>query len=223
MPPTPIGSRMLKRPLSVRPMSGSPPGVATASVLGASLLIIDVPSFKRHPCLRAGPAAVHQTTSARHLRDHCWNTHRIRSDTGVSEQPRRATRPLARIDGPPFGGLRFEPTRARCPGGSPRWLKLPQLRRKPRRTVPSVQQRLLSLENELARLRRELVHLGGEHRLPGLFLTVEVAGTQVLLPSDAVQEVVRLVAISRCRRPAPCAGRLRLPGRVRHGGGPGAR
>ncbi|WP_224245802.1 chemotaxis protein CheW [Hyalangium gracile] len=57
----------------------------------------------------------------------------------------------------------------------------------------SVQQRLLSLENELTRLRRELVHLGGEHRLPGLFLTVEVAGTQVLLPSDSVQEVVRLV------------------------------
>jgi purine-binding chemotaxis protein CheW len=57
----------------------------------------------------------------------------------------------------------------------------------------SVQQRLISLENELTRLRRELVHLGGEHRLPGLFLTVEVAGTQVLLPSDSVQEVVRLV------------------------------
>jgi purine-binding chemotaxis protein CheW len=59
----------------------------------------------------------------------------------------------------------------------------------------SVQRRLISLENELARLRRELFHLGGEHRLPGLFLTVEVAGTQVLLPSDAVQEVVRLVEL----------------------------
>jgi purine-binding chemotaxis protein CheW len=57
----------------------------------------------------------------------------------------------------------------------------------------TVQQKLISLENELTRLRRELVHLGGEHRLPGLFLTVEVAGTQVLLPSDSVQEVVRLV------------------------------
>lgn len=51
------------------------------------------------------------------------------------------------------------------------------------------------MENEVARLRRELVHLGGEHRLPGLFLTVEVAGTQVLLPSDSVQEVVRLVEL----------------------------
>jgi purine-binding chemotaxis protein CheW len=59
----------------------------------------------------------------------------------------------------------------------------------------SVQQRLISLENEVTRLRRELVHLGGEHRLPGLFLTVEVAGTQVLLPSDSVQEVVRLVEL----------------------------
>ena len=59
----------------------------------------------------------------------------------------------------------------------------------------SVQQRLISLENEVTRLRRELVHLGGEHRLPGLFLTVEVAGTQVLLPSDCVQEVVRLVEL----------------------------
>lgn len=59
----------------------------------------------------------------------------------------------------------------------------------------SVQQRLLSLENELTRLRRELAHLGGEQRLPGLFLTVEVAGTQVLLPSESVQEVVRLVEL----------------------------
>jgi purine-binding chemotaxis protein CheW len=57
----------------------------------------------------------------------------------------------------------------------------------------SVQRRLLTLENELTRLRRELVHLGGEHRLPGIFLTVEVANTQVLLPTDSVQEVVRLV------------------------------
>ncbi|HVG58567.1 MAG TPA: CheW domain-containing protein [Hyalangium sp.] len=45
----------------------------------------------------------------------------------------------------------------------------------------------------MTRLRRELIRLGGEHRLPGLFLTVEVCGTQVLLPSDSVQEVVRLV------------------------------
>ncbi|MFL5345889.1 MAG: chemotaxis protein CheW [Hyalangium sp.] len=59
----------------------------------------------------------------------------------------------------------------------------------------SVQQRLNSLENEVTRLRRELVHLGGEHRLPGLYLTVEVAGTQVLLPSESVQEVVRLVEL----------------------------
>jgi purine-binding chemotaxis protein CheW len=59
----------------------------------------------------------------------------------------------------------------------------------------SVQRRLISLENEVTRLRRELVGLGGEHRLPGLFLTVEVAGTQVLLPSDSVQEVVRLVEL----------------------------
>lgn len=59
----------------------------------------------------------------------------------------------------------------------------------------SVQRRLLSLENEVARLRRELARLGGEHRLPGLFLTVEVSGTQVLLPSDSVQEVVRLVEL----------------------------
>jgi purine-binding chemotaxis protein CheW len=59
----------------------------------------------------------------------------------------------------------------------------------------SVQRRLTSLENEVTRLRRELIRLGGEHRLPGLFLTVEVGGTQVLLPSDSVQEVVRLVEL----------------------------
>jgi purine-binding chemotaxis protein CheW len=59
----------------------------------------------------------------------------------------------------------------------------------------SVQQRLRALENELTRLRRELVQLGGEHRLPGLFLTVEVADTQVLLPAESVQEVVRLVEL----------------------------
>jgi purine-binding chemotaxis protein CheW len=59
----------------------------------------------------------------------------------------------------------------------------------------SVQQRLLTLENELTRLRRELVNLSGDQRLPGLFLTLEVADTQVLLPSELVQEVVRLVEL----------------------------
>jgi purine-binding chemotaxis protein CheW len=59
----------------------------------------------------------------------------------------------------------------------------------------SVQQRLLTLENELTRLRRELVNLSGDQRLPGLFLTLEVADTQVLLPSEVVQEVVRLVEL----------------------------
>ncbi len=55
----------------------------------------------------------------------------------------------------------------------------------------------------MARLRKELVHLGGEHRLPGLYLTVEVAGTQVLLPSDSVQEVVRLVELQTLPGTAP--------------------
>lgn len=59
----------------------------------------------------------------------------------------------------------------------------------------SVQQRLLSLENELTRLRLELAHISHDQRLPGLFLTLEVADTQVLLPSELVQEVVRLVEL----------------------------
>lgn len=59
----------------------------------------------------------------------------------------------------------------------------------------SVQQRLSLLENELIQLRQELVHLGEETRLPGLFLTLEVAKAQALLPSEVVQEVVRLVEI----------------------------
>lgn len=59
----------------------------------------------------------------------------------------------------------------------------------------SVEQRLASLEAEQARLRRELAELGGAVRLPGLFLTLEAAGAVALLPSEAVQEVVRLVAI----------------------------
>ncbi|MDY7225186.1 chemotaxis protein CheW [Hyalangium rubrum] len=59
----------------------------------------------------------------------------------------------------------------------------------------SVQQRLISLENELTRLRRELATMSVEQRLPGLFLTLEVADTHVLLPSEVVQEVVRLVEL----------------------------
>jgi purine-binding chemotaxis protein CheW len=58
----------------------------------------------------------------------------------------------------------------------------------------SVEQRLASLEAEQARLRRELAGLGEGVRLPGLFLTVEVAGAAALLPAEAVREVVRLVA-----------------------------
>lgn len=59
----------------------------------------------------------------------------------------------------------------------------------------SVEQQLAMLEAEQARLRRELATLGGAVRLPGLFLTVEAAGATALLPSEAVQEVVRLVAM----------------------------
>jgi purine-binding chemotaxis protein CheW len=65
----------------------------------------------------------------------------------------------------------------------------------------SVQKRLALLEEELVRLRKELTTLGVEQRLPGLFLTVEVAGTTALLPVEAVLEVVRLVAIE----PLPAA------------------
>jgi purine-binding chemotaxis protein CheW len=67
-----------------------------------------------------------------------------------------------------------------------------------------VQQRLARLEEEMGRLRREMATLGEEQRLPGLYLTVEVGGTSALLPSDAVLEVVRLVAIES------------LPGAVPH-------
>ncbi|MET0404240.1 MAG: chemotaxis protein CheW [Cystobacter sp.] len=65
----------------------------------------------------------------------------------------------------------------------------------------SVQKRLLVLEEEIVRLRRELTTLGVDQRLPGLYLTVEVAGATALLPVEAVLEVVRLVAIE----PLPAA------------------
>ncbi|MGZ3459566.1 MAG: chemotaxis protein CheW [Archangium sp.] len=65
----------------------------------------------------------------------------------------------------------------------------------------SVQKRLVALEEEIVRLRRELATLGVDQRLPGLYLTVEVAGTTALLPVEAVMEVVRLVAIE----PLPAA------------------
>lgn len=59
----------------------------------------------------------------------------------------------------------------------------------------SVQERLSELEAEQARLRRELVSLEGELRLPGMYLTLEAAGTSALLAADTVQEVVRLVEL----------------------------
>lgn len=65
----------------------------------------------------------------------------------------------------------------------------------------SVQKRLVALEEEIVRLRRELATLGADLRLPGLYLTVEVAGATALLPVEAVMEVVRLVAIE----PLPAA------------------
>jgi purine-binding chemotaxis protein CheW len=60
----------------------------------------------------------------------------------------------------------------------------------------AVQRRLATLESEVAQLRQELAGLGREQVLPGLFLTVEVAGALALLPTEAVQEVVRLVELS---------------------------
>ncbi|MCY1076620.1 chemotaxis protein CheW [Archangium lansingense] len=65
----------------------------------------------------------------------------------------------------------------------------------------SVQKRLALVEEEIVRLRRELATLGVDQRLPGLYLTVEVAGSTALLPVEAVMEVVRLVAIE----PLPAA------------------
>lgn len=59
----------------------------------------------------------------------------------------------------------------------------------------SVQERLSELEAEQARLRRELASMEGELRLPGMFLTLEAAGTCALLAADTVQEVVRLVEL----------------------------
>jgi len=59
----------------------------------------------------------------------------------------------------------------------------------------SVQERLSQLEAEQARLRHELVSLAGELRLPGMYLTLEAAGTSALLAADSVQEVVRLVEL----------------------------
>jgi purine-binding chemotaxis protein CheW len=65
----------------------------------------------------------------------------------------------------------------------------------------TAEKRLTLLEEEIVRLRRELATLGVDQRLPGLYLTVEVAGTTALLPVEAVLEVVRLVAIE----PLPAA------------------
>ncbi|MBF5041411.1 chemotaxis protein CheW [Aggregicoccus sp. 17bor-14] len=65
----------------------------------------------------------------------------------------------------------------------------------------AVQRRLAALESEVAQLRQELAGLGREQVLQGLFLTVEVAGALALLPTEAVQEVVRLVELS----PLPAA------------------
>ncbi|QSQ27783.1 chemotaxis protein CheW [Pyxidicoccus parkwayensis] len=59
----------------------------------------------------------------------------------------------------------------------------------------SVQERLSELEAEQARLRRELVTLAGELRLPGMYLTIDAASTSALLAADSVQEVVRLVEL----------------------------
>jgi purine-binding chemotaxis protein CheW len=59
----------------------------------------------------------------------------------------------------------------------------------------SVRQRLNALEAEQYQLRQELASLQGEVRLPGLYLTVEAADTQALVPAKLVQEVVRLVAM----------------------------
>ena len=59
----------------------------------------------------------------------------------------------------------------------------------------SVQERLSELEAEQARLRRELVSLAGELRLPGMYLTIDAASTSALLAADSVQEVVRLVEL----------------------------
>jgi purine-binding chemotaxis protein CheW len=59
----------------------------------------------------------------------------------------------------------------------------------------SVQQRLSELEAEQGRLRRELASLAGEVRLPGMYLTLDSAGTSALLDADTVQEVVRLVEL----------------------------
>jgi purine-binding chemotaxis protein CheW len=79
----------------------------------------------------------------------------------------------------------------------------------------AVQRRLASLESEVAQLRQELVGLGREQQLPGLFLTVEVAGALALLPTEAVQEVVRLVEIS----PLPSAP-AHVPGTFLYRGAP---
>ncbi len=66
-----------------------------------------------------------------------------------------------------------------------------------------IQKRLASLEEEVVRLRSELNTLGTEQRLPGLYLTLDVAGTSALLPTAVVLEVVRLVAIDPLPAAAP--------------------
>lgn len=97
----------------------------------------------------------------------------------------------ARIDGNGPFGLRFLPWR-RTGQHMAENSKSPADALTRRATV---EQRLASLEAEQARLRRELATLGGAVRLPGLYLTLEAADHAALLPADAVQEVVRLVAL----------------------------
>ncbi|GHG73791.1 chemotaxis protein CheW [Comamonas sp. JC664] len=59
----------------------------------------------------------------------------------------------------------------------------------------SVEERLRELETEKTRLRQELTSLAGELRLPGMYLTVDAAGTSALMDTESVQEVVRLVEL----------------------------
>jgi purine-binding chemotaxis protein CheW len=56
--------------------------------------------------------------------------------------------------------------------------------------------RLAQLEGELSEARDELVTLDPGEPLPGLYLLVDTAGRRALVPSELVQEIVRLVAFT---------------------------
>jgi purine-binding chemotaxis protein CheW len=74
-----------------------------------------------------------------------------------------------------------------------------------RSSAADLRRRLAALDAERDRLQAELVALGPGEPLPGMHLSVEVAGRRALLPASRVLEVVPLVPFSPLPSPVPHA------------------